>query len=207
MHFTIRLLFLRTTYMPVGSTLLGRAEGVCIILNLAFRKKSLEPPIPFNIPDPHTMVELAWPYISNSTGVFIAITPNRLMISGLFETCWERSNSLSYSRQWRVWKFSWIAHFVSSYFLVSSHLITLPVVVKMLKTIRRETNRCSTGKLQFPRIKEFKESILQDFGKAVVNFWEPISPDINFFFSPNKIKKKKSSKNNLHCNILKRTVG
>lgn len=195
--------------MPVGSTLLGRADGVCIILNLAFRKKSLEPPIPFNIPDPHTKVELAWPYISNSTGVFIAITPNRLMISGLFETCWERSNSLSYSRPWTVWKFSWIVHFLPLYFLVPSHLIMLPVVVKAFETIRRETNRCSTGKLQFPRIKEFKESILQDFGKAVVNFWEPISPDIDFFFFfPQQNQKKKIQvKNNLHCNILKRTIG
>lgn len=37
-------------------------EGVCLIGNLAFLKKSAEPPIPFNILEPSAQVELACPY-------------------------------------------------------------------------------------------------------------------------------------------------
>lgn len=45
---------------PVGSVLDGRVDGVCIMLIFALRKKSAEPPKPFNILEPMTQVELAW---------------------------------------------------------------------------------------------------------------------------------------------------
>ena len=44
----------------VGSVLVGRVDGVCIILIFALRKKSAEPPKPFNILEPMTQVEFAW---------------------------------------------------------------------------------------------------------------------------------------------------
>jgi hypothetical protein len=43
----------------VRSVLLGLAEGVCMILNFAFLKKSALPPNPFNILLPSAFVELA----------------------------------------------------------------------------------------------------------------------------------------------------
>lgn len=73
--------------IPVGSVLDGRVLGVCIIEYLEERKKSAEPPKPFNIREPITHVLLACAYMSISTGVFIPITPNRRMISGELETC------------------------------------------------------------------------------------------------------------------------
>ena len=96
--------------LTVGSVFDGRVDGVCIILIFALRKKSAEPPKPFNILEPMTQVELAWAYISlslcqlrgtaeplsdtyTSTGVFIPMTPNRRMISGELETCCERKSS------------------------------------------------------------------------------------------------------------------
>lgn len=95
---------------PVGSVFDGRVDGVCMMLYLADRKKSAEPPNPLSILEPMTQVELAWAYISlllyqlcfriellevthTSTGVFIPITPSRRMISGELETCCDRSNS------------------------------------------------------------------------------------------------------------------
>jgi len=45
---------------PVGSVLDGRVDGVCMIEYLALRKKSAEPPRPFNIRDPMTQVLFAW---------------------------------------------------------------------------------------------------------------------------------------------------
>ena len=82
-----------------------------MIDSLAFLRKSAEPPRPFNILEPMAFVELAWAYyitnnrsdqlqsasreektdrvltMSTSSGVFIAITPNLLMISGELATC------------------------------------------------------------------------------------------------------------------------
>ena len=99
--------------MPVGSVLLGRALGVCMIESFAFLKKSAEPPIPLSMRDPRALVELAWAYLSRrrdqcwtvvergkrtmstSNGVFMAIIPKRLIISGELATCCERRRSLS----------------------------------------------------------------------------------------------------------------
>ena len=96
---------------PVGSVLDGRVEGVCIILILALRKKSAEPPRPLSIREPMTQVEFAWAYMSlelyqsrisperliigiyHSTGVFIPMTPSRRIISGELETCCDLNNS------------------------------------------------------------------------------------------------------------------
>lgn len=88
---------------PVGSVFVGLVLGVCMILYFALRKKSADPPSPLSILEPMTQVLFAWAYMSlqhvsksacngrsgsyTSTGVFIAITPSRLMISGEFETC------------------------------------------------------------------------------------------------------------------------
>jgi hypothetical protein len=44
----------------VRSVLLGLADGVCIMLNFAFLKKSALPPNPFNILLPSAFVEFAW---------------------------------------------------------------------------------------------------------------------------------------------------
>lgn len=96
--------------LTVGSVFDGRVDGVCMMLIFALRKKSADPPKPFNILEPMTQVELAWAYISlslcqlraiaephqktyTSTGVFIPMTPNRRMISGELETCCERKSS------------------------------------------------------------------------------------------------------------------
>ena len=96
--------------LTVGSVFEGRVDGVCMMLIFALRKKSAEPPKPFNILEPMTQVELAWAYISlslcqlrviaeglsetyTSTGVFIPMTPNRRMISGELDTCCERKSS------------------------------------------------------------------------------------------------------------------
>lgn len=42
---------------------------------MAFRRKSPDPPIPFNMRDPRAQVELACAYMSTSRGVFMAMTP------------------------------------------------------------------------------------------------------------------------------------
>ncbi len=44
---------------PVGSVFEGRVDGVCMILILALRKKSAEPPSPLSILEPMTQVEFA----------------------------------------------------------------------------------------------------------------------------------------------------
>lgn len=44
---------------PVGSVFDGLTDGVCIIEIFAFLRKSAEPPRPFNILLPETLVEFA----------------------------------------------------------------------------------------------------------------------------------------------------
>ncbi len=44
---------------PVGSVFEGLVEGVCMILILALRRKSAEPPRPLSILDPMTQVLFA----------------------------------------------------------------------------------------------------------------------------------------------------
>ena len=45
--------------IPVGSVLVGRVLGVCIMEYLAERRKSAEPPRPFSMREPMTQVLLA----------------------------------------------------------------------------------------------------------------------------------------------------
>src|SRR6185369_8887117 len=74
-----------TQEMPVGSILLGRLDGVCIIFRKPLRRKSPEPPRPLIILGPPTREGLPWAYMSISTGVFIAMHPRRRIGSGALE--------------------------------------------------------------------------------------------------------------------------
>lgn len=50
--------------------------------------------------------------------------------------------------------------------LTITNLVVFPVLVKVLETFRRETNRGGTSEAQTARVKELEESILKDFGES-----------------------------------------
>ncbi len=54
---------------PVGSVFEGLVDGVCMMLILALRRKSAEPPRPFSILDPMTQVLLACAYVVVNMGL------------------------------------------------------------------------------------------------------------------------------------------
>ena len=64
----------------------------------ALRVKSPEPPMPFIILVPSTWVEFTHPKMSASRAVFMAITPSRLMTSGLFDISAGRMRILSWKK-------------------------------------------------------------------------------------------------------------
>lgn len=58
---------------PVGSVFDGLVDGVCMMLILALRRKSAEPPRPLSILDPMTQVLFACAYLLVSTGLVLEI--------------------------------------------------------------------------------------------------------------------------------------
>jgi hypothetical protein len=50
--------------------------------------------------------------------------------------------------------------------LTITNLVGFPVLVKVLETFRRETNRGGTGEPQTARVKELEESVLKNFGES-----------------------------------------
>lgn len=112
---------------PCRSVLEGLVDGVCIMLIFALRKKSAEPPKPFNILEP----------MISGVGVGIYID---------FDWSVHTNNAQASNDLRRV------GHLLGSQQQLPS--IILPAVVESLESIWGESNRCCSRKVQMTTVKE-----------------------------------------------------
>lgn len=92
--------------------------------------------------------------------------PRRRMTSGELETCCERNKRRSYIAKENQW---YCHHALHWYPIDELYLVLFPVLVKVIKTFRREADGSSASKLELIRVEEIQEGILQDLSES--RYW------------------------------------